>query len=245
MQLWPSVHLVGSGRNGFDLTDPFDCHVYLIESENEAALVDAGAGTDMDPLVREIESTIDTDKLKYLILSHKHADHAGGAAHLKERYNLEVIGSEHTAQVVGEADEELLSLVDAKQAGGYPRDYVFHPCSVDRVVAEGDTILVGSIRLQVVETPGHCEGHLSLLGEVAGRRTLFSSDSLFHGGRVVWQTTYDCSVQEHVNSIRKLDTLHFDALLPGHMLFSLTGGKRHVEAAMARIATMDVPAHLV
>ncbi len=245
MQLWPGVSIVGSGRNGFDLTNPFDCHVYLIESEGEAALIDAGAGIDMQPLVRAIETAIDTSKLKWLILSHKHADHAGGAAYLKERYNLEVIGSEHTAQVVGTANEELLSLIDAKQAGGYPKDYTFPACPVDRVVKEGDTISVGAIQLEVIETPGHCEGHLGFLGELGGRTGFFSSDSLFHGGRVVWQTTYDCSVQEHVKSIRKMSMLEFDALLPGHMLFSLWNGGQHVDAAMARIATMNVPAHLV
>ncbi len=34
MQLTEHVYLVGSGSLGFDLTDPFDCHVYLIDGHS-------------------------------------------------------------------------------------------------------------------------------------------------------------------------------------------------------------------
>lgn len=245
MQLWPGVHLVGSGRNGFDLTDPYDCHVYLIESGGEAALIDAGAGIDIGPLIERIESVAGRGRLTTLILTHKHADHAGGAAFLKERYDLKVVASAHTARVVSTADEAKMSLDVAKEAGGYPKDYTFRPCPVDQIVREGDVVPVGDVRLEVIETPGHCDGHVSLVGEIGERRALFTSDSLFHGGRVVWQATYDCSVQGHIASIRKLGRVRFDALLPGHLQISLARGERHVEAALARIARLEVPPHLV
>ena len=245
MELWPGVHLVGSGRNGFDLTDSYDCHVYLIDAGEEAALIDAGCGVDADPLCREIDRLDARRRLRKLILSHKHADHAGGAALLRERYGLTVIASQHTADVVSQADEARMSLPEAKAAGGYPPDFVFRPCPVDIAVGEGDTIRIGKFTLRVVETPGHCEGHLAFIGEVGGRSALFSADSLFHGGRVVWQATYDCSVQDHVASIRKLAELSFDALLPGHLAISLQRGKRHAEAALERIARLELPRHLV
>jgi hydroxyacylglutathione hydrolase len=51
MRLTPEVHLVGSGDSGFGLTDPFDCHVYLLDGGSEAALVDAGIGTGVDEIL--------------------------------------------------------------------------------------------------------------------------------------------------------------------------------------------------
>lgn len=245
MKLHPHIHLVGSGRNGFDLTDPSHCHVYLIDSSTEAVLIDAGSGINMGTIVEQIETSVDPKKLTTLILTHKHGDHAGGAAFLKERYGLRVVASEHTAQVVSTADEAKMSLPEAKAAGGYPKDFVFRACPVDHVVHEGDIVTAGDVRFEVIDTPGHCHGHISLLAHIGEYRALFSGDSLFHGGRVVWQATYDCSVQEHIQSIVKLNHYDFDGLFPGHMLFSLAHGKVHVQSAMERINRLQVPLHLV
>ncbi|MEZ4728023.1 MAG: hypothetical protein R3E79_12910 [Caldilineaceae bacterium] len=44
MQIEPNVYLVGSGRAGFDLTDPFDCNIYLFDSGAGYVLFDAGTG---------------------------------------------------------------------------------------------------------------------------------------------------------------------------------------------------------
>ena len=41
MQLTEHIHLIGSGRVGFDLTNEFDCHVYLVADGDDAAPVDA------------------------------------------------------------------------------------------------------------------------------------------------------------------------------------------------------------
>jgi len=245
VELWKGVHLVGSGRGGFDLTDPLDCHVYLLDAGDSWILVDAGAGLNVELLVEQITSVAPPDRVRTLILTHKHADHAGGAALLRQHFDLTIIASEHTAETISLPDEERLGLIDARSAGVYPLDYTFSPTRVDRTVGEGDHIRVGKISLRAIATPGHCEGHLSFIGEVNGRRTLFTGDALFHGGKVVWQTTYDCSVQEHVRSIRRLEAESFDAFLPGHLSFSLARGKRHVEAALSYIKEMNVPPHLM
>jgi hydroxyacylglutathione hydrolase len=47
MRLTDRVGLVGWGANGFDLTHPLDCHVYLLHGGSELALIDAGAGLDV------------------------------------------------------------------------------------------------------------------------------------------------------------------------------------------------------
>ena len=59
MRLTERVHLVGSGRTGFNISDPYDCHVYLVDGGSELARI----GT--------------------ILLTHAHADHAGWAAGLR------------------------------------------------------------------------------------------------------------------------------------------------------------------
>ena len=56
MQLTDIVHLVGSGQSGFSLTDPLDCHVYLLDGGSELALIDTGVGRDTPAIAAQIEA---------------------------------------------------------------------------------------------------------------------------------------------------------------------------------------------
>ena len=48
MHIQPGLYLVGSGRNGFDLTEAYDCNIYLFDTGKGYVLFDAGAGIDVD-----------------------------------------------------------------------------------------------------------------------------------------------------------------------------------------------------
>jgi glyoxylase-like metal-dependent hydrolase (beta-lactamase superfamily II) len=54
------------------------------------------------------------------------------------------------------------------------------PCIPAAELAEGATIRLGDVRLDVLHTPGHTEGSVCLVE--AGSGTLFSGDTLFAGG---------------------------------------------------------------
>src|SRR5438067_2099264 len=189
MQLTPSIHLVGSGALGFDLTDAFDCHVYLLDGSSEAALIDAGAGLGVDLILDNVACAgVAIERVRYLLLTHAHADHAGGAGRLKERLpHLEVVASSQAAEWIRAGDEKAVSLDMGKKAGFYPPDYRFLPCPVDREVREGDRLCIGSIELAVIDTPGHCDGHVCFMGTVDGRGVLFAGDQVFFGGQVSLQ----------------------------------------------------------
>jgi glyoxylase-like metal-dependent hydrolase (beta-lactamase superfamily II) len=133
----------------------------------------------------------------------------------------------------------------AKAAGFYAADYRFQPVEVAREVREGDRIPVGSLEMEVFETPGHCDGHVSLLLRGRERRYLLAGDAVFSGGRVVLQNIHDCSIQKSAESIAKLAQIEFDALLPGHAAICLDGGMRHVAIANAACQSLFVPKNLV
>lgn len=87
-----------------------------------------------------------------ILLTHKHGDHTGGVADLKAAYP--------GAVVYGPANESIKT--------------------VERPVGEGDHIeLPGmQVKLQVMDVPGHTEGHVAYLGE----GILFCGDTLFAAG---------------------------------------------------------------
>src|SRR2546429_3711323 len=61
---------------GFGLSQDLDCKVYLINGVTEIALIDAGAGLELDHIVANIEADgLNLNKLRYVLLTHAHADH--------------------------------------------------------------------------------------------------------------------------------------------------------------------------
>jgi len=247
MQLSDDIYLVGSGAMGFDLTDPFDCHVYLIDGGDELALVDTGAGLGHDVILANIKAHgFDPGRLRTVLLTHAHADHAGGAARFHKEVGVRVAASPLAADRVRRGDEAALSLPAAREAGIYPASYRFTACPVGSELREGDEFGVGRHRLTVLETPGHCAGHVSFLMHGArGREILFAGDAIFHGGHILLQYIPDCSIWEYGQTIEKLARVSFDILFPGHQGISLSGAARHVAAARQRLAALALPYNLV
>lgn len=245
VRLTDRLALVASGRRGFDLTDSLDCHVYLVDGGGECALIDAGAGRDPDATLREIRRDgFDLSRIHYLILTHPHADHAGGAFALKQRLGLQVLCHPHAADILERGDEAAVHLPAARACGLFPQDIALPACPVDRRVGEGDRIRVGELELRVLDTPGHCRGHLSLYFELGGRPHLFCGDLVFHGGRILAQSIPDCDLQEYAASVLRLAELPVEVFLPGHGLFSLADGKRHIDEAAAVFRRLGVPPNL-
>jgi glyoxylase-like metal-dependent hydrolase (beta-lactamase superfamily II) len=248
VKLTPDVALVGGGVFGFDLTSPLDCHVYLLDGGDELALIDAGVGGSAGSAERILQTVAvdgyDPARIRRLLLTHYHADHAGGAAEVRERLGCTVHASPLTAHTLETADEEQISLPAAKAAGFYPADVVFRACPCAGDLVEGETFAVGRLRITPFDTPGHSDGHVSLLVEGGERTYLLQGDLVFHGGTILLQNTHDCSIQRYAASVAKVAALDFDALLPGHLAISLQNGKRHVQAAHAVFSHLGVPKNL-
>ena len=176
MKMTSDLHVVGGGYFGFGLSGHLDCHVFVLNSGDELALVDPGMGMerDFDTILDNIRGDgLDPAKIRKLILTHYHCDHIGAAAEAQKRLDVEVYASAFAAPVIREADEKAVALDVAKAAGFYPDEFFLPPCPVDVELVEGDVVKVGNLELETFETPGHCDGHLSFLMR-GGDRDLFA-----------------------------------------------------------------------
>ena len=86
---------------------------------------------------------LDPATIKYVIVSHGHADHSGGAKYLQDRFNAHVL--------LGAADWDLLD----RSNGTKPRR--------DMVATDGQKLTLGDTTLTLYLTPGHTEGTISTL----------------------------------------------------------------------------------
>ena len=240
--------LIGSGFLGFDLTDAFDCHMWAFDAGDEGwVMVDAGAGRDIDRVLAICERDgIALDRIRHLVLTHAHGDHSGGSAHLKERMpHLSVHALPRTAEIVSTGDEDAISLTAARKAGVYPLDYVYTPCPIDEVHQPGEEVRFGDLAFTSIPTPGHSHDHHSWLVAAPAKRYLVSGDALFAGGRLALQHIWDCSIPDAIASVERIAEHDFDALLPGHFVFTMEGARRHVDAALDVIARLGCPASVL
>ena len=246
MKLAPPVYLVGSGAQGIGLTDDRDCHVYLLDGGLELGIVDAGAGLDVPAIVEQIRNDgFNPGDVKHLLLTHAHGDHAGGAAALREALGEpRVYVHADCADYLRQGDEEALSVDLGKRAGIYPDGYRFAPCPVDVELQDGQSIDVGNLTLETMDTPGHSRGHTSFLMKHEGRTHFFGGDLLFFGGTILLQDIWDCELRPYLQSIKRLRSAGIDLFWPGHRQFSLRDGQRHIDAALRIIDGLLVPPNL-
>jgi metallo-beta-lactamase class B len=88
---------------------------------------------------------LDPEDIRYVIISHAHGDHIGGAQMLQERFGARV--------VMGGPDWDLLER--------YPNRYRTMAPRRDIVATDGMQITLGDVTVNVYETPGHTPGTLS------------------------------------------------------------------------------------
>lgn len=235
MKLTDEVHIVGAGDHGIRMTHSSDCAVFLINGgNNHLALIDAGVGADTDAILRNVElDGLDPKNIGTVFLTHYHTDHIGGAKDLRDKLNCKVAISELEAPFVENAEEEALGLRVAKEAGYYPKDFVVKPCPIDIRINDGDVFMIGDLKMTAILVSGHTLAGLIYLLEGKNKRYLFVGDHISYGGLISLQNYENSgsSIDAYRESGKKLASmdLKIDALLPSHMLFTLSRGQTEID----------------
>ena len=177
-----------------------NCYLYACPQTREAVIIDPG-----DEPERILE-TIEELKLipRYIINTHGHLDHIGAIDAISTIYPVPL--AIHPADVYMYTDERM-----AKQFGLQAPLVKRKP---DILLKEGDHIKFGTLELEVLHTPGHTPGGVSL---VSRPYCVFSGDTLFN--RSIGRTDLEGGNYEQlVASIRnKLYTLDGDLVVfSGH-----------------------------
>ncbi|MFO8014831.1 MAG: MBL fold metallo-hydrolase [Phycisphaerae bacterium] len=150
---------------------PLQVSAYVVIEAEEAMLVDGPDGAER--MVEFVQQRGATPVV--LVNTHGHADHIQGNALLKETWPDMTLA-------IGAADAPLL-VHPMKNMSPLMAAWVKSP-EADRLLAGGDRITVGGTDFEVLETPGHSPGGISLYCPEGpdGTGVVFTGDALFAGG---------------------------------------------------------------
>lgn len=239
MQLSPHVYLVGSEQ--FALSHPLDCNCFLIDGGSALALVDAGLGLGVDDILANIAAHgLDMTRLTQILITHAHFGHWGGALALRERTGAQIWVSSLGAQAMADISDDTGIRLNIAH-GRYPQGFVPQPCPPDHVFQDGQTIQVGDIAVTAILVQGHTKDSTCFLFEDAGRHALCTGDVVFYAGKLGLLNLDGFSLDDYRRDLPKLSSLDVDMLLPGHGVFTVRRGQRHIRRALDKLGDFVMP----
>jgi len=178
----------------------FAVFAYLVgdESTGEALVIDPAA--DAHRILTEAGKK--GLRIKYIVNTHSHVDHIMGNKQMQDLTGAKIIIHEKESGALVAQSPYMMSMFGAEPSP-----------PADITVREGDLITVGKVSLEVIHTPGHSPGSISLHAD----SLVFTGDTLFVGA--VGRTDLEGgSWHTLVSSIRtKLFSLpDATVVLPGH-----------------------------
>lgn len=137
-----------------------NCYILIDESTKECAVIDPGG--DAEDLISFIDSM--DAKVKFILLTHGHADHTGAVGELIEKYKV--------SAYIHNMDKKFIE----------DGEFMFGPLKYKGIAVElnSDTykdkvFKLGDRQISCIETPGHTLGGVCFLIE----NNLFTGDTLF------------------------------------------------------------------
>jgi glyoxylase-like metal-dependent hydrolase (beta-lactamase superfamily II) len=189
-----------------------NCSLVWCPRTREGAVIDPGG--DLDKVLAEVKKH--GVKLRQILLTHAHIDHAGGTAELARRLKLPIEGPHRGDQFW------IDGLPEQSRMFGFPPSEAFTP---DRWLDDGDRVQVGEVEFEVLHCPGHTPGHVVFFSPAD--RIAFVGDVLFAGsiGRTDFPGgDYDTLIGAIRSKLLPLgDDVRF---VPGHGPMSTFGEER-------------------
>lgn len=173
-----------------------NCYVIGDRGSRDGCIIDPG--DDADKILAVVRET--GLEIRFLIGTHGHFDHIAAVSALKKSLNCDFLLHEKDIPFVRQSQS-------TAQQWGIRIDQVPEP---DRLVNDGDKLSLGNLELEILHTPGHSPGGISIY--VPGEKLVFTGDTLFQGS--IGRTDFAMgSMEELVGSIKnRLYTLPDDTV---------------------------------
>jgi hydroxyacylglutathione hydrolase len=187
-----------------------NCYIIACPRTRAALLIDPG--DEPEVILETIHEQALTVSL--IVLTHAHYDHTGAAEQLRTATGAPLAAHAGAADALARP----VTLFRGMRAPA--------PITADRILQTGDMLDIGDLRIQVLATPGHAPGSISLY--LSEEKVVFTGDALFSEG--IGRTDFPgSSAATLAASIRtQLLTLPDETVVyPGHGPKTTIGWEKH------------------
>lgn len=181
---------------------PFETNAYLLGCSQKKI------GVFIDPAPESHVNLINAAKkhqlkIDSIFLTHSHWDHIGDVAILKKELELKLF--------VHPLDADNMK---TPGSDGLPLMFPIDGAEPDQFFEEGQNLMVGKLKLEVIHTPGHTPGGVSFY--LPQEKILISGDTLFKGsiGNLSFPTADPAAMWESLKKLAKLPSE--TKVYPGH-----------------------------
>jgi len=140
-----------------------NCYIVYSESTKDGIVVDPGG--DVDVILNIIDEN--NLKIKYIVLTHGHADHIGGVIGLRNALKISVMIHECDGEILVDGNKNLSNIMAMGTIEINP----------DILIKGGEIIEFGDLKAEIIHTPGHTFGGISIKIE----DSIITGDTLFSG----------------------------------------------------------------
>lgn len=187
---------------------PTNCYIIYDEITKDAAVIDPADEAD------KILQTLQTYQLnlKFILLTHGHADHIMAVNSLREKTNCQLAITETESYLLKNPTFNCSKMI-------FGRDYIVEK-SPEILLHSGDKLTLGKITVNCLQTPGHTAGSCVYIAD----DIMFSGDTLFCRGygRTDLYSGSEAELSKSLGFLSKLDVNY--RVCPGHgsktMLFN-------------------------
>ena len=191
----------------------YDLGVFLITSEDGHILINTALEDSTASIRDNMESLgFRLEDIKILLTMQAHWDHTAALAEIKQVAGAEMWATAGDAPVL--------------EDGGFSDPHFggrvsFRPVRVDRIIADGEVITLGSTRVTVIETPGHTAGSSSYSMTVRedGRQfrvVIANMGTINRGKKLVVDPTYPGVAEDFAKTFRRQKAMEIDVWVAAH-----------------------------
>jgi len=227
MELTPRVHSIPAPHAAF--SGPLAPNVYLVVDGAQAALIDAGYPDEasIKPRLEYLQGMPGPSagsgqalKLSHILVTHHHIDHCGGAHALRQATGAAICLHPTEARLLSEwraaVPQDVDILAEPRTMADRLRAWrrATAQTTADCLLRGGDTVQVGGVTIEVIDTPGHTLGSVSL--HLREERVLFTGDTVLGLGTVAIFPPPHGDMALYMQSLERLQTYAATLLCPGH-----------------------------
>ena len=207
-----------------------DYPIYLIKDGGEAAVFEGGVGA-CGPVLEEqlIKFGVARESVKQIVVTHGHPDHVMAVPAFRKMFpDAQVLASQIAAATManekaigffGKIDQALTAWLLGKGAiteGQKPQALTELKIPVDRILKEGDTVVIGGLKFNVLSTPGHSDCSLSFFETVRKIAIVDDVTGFYMPTTKSWWPMYFTDYAAYMNANRRLAALGAEVLCLAH-----------------------------